>query len=55
GLQSLAVANKVVFRNCLVAMRPKTTKQDLPTTYDIMNHLHNKFNEWLRNMSADIE
>ena len=44
-----------MFRNCLVAMRPKTTKADVPTTHDIMSHLHNEFVEWLQQLKADIE
>ena len=54
-LQSLAVANKATFRNCLVAMRPRSTRHDLPTTHDVLNNLHNKFVQWLQDMSADIE
>lgn len=53
--QSLAVANKAIFRNCLVAMRPKTTKADVPTTHDVMSHLHNEFVGWLQELKADIE
>jgi hypothetical protein len=54
-LQSLAVANKAMFRNCLVAMRPKTTNADVPTTHDVMSHLHNEFVGWLQELKADIE
>jgi hypothetical protein len=36
-------------------MRPKTTKADVPTTCDIMSHLHNKFVGWLQELKADIE
>jgi hypothetical protein len=36
-------------------MRPKTTLADLPTTHDIMSHLHNEFVGWLEEMKADIE
>ncbi|KAI0278183.1 hypothetical protein BC826DRAFT_927201, partial [Russula brevipes] len=53
--QSLAVANKVLFRNCLVLMRPKTLLADLPTTSDIMAHLHNEFVIQIRQLKADIE
>ena len=52
GLQSLAVANKTAFRNCLVAMRPNSMRHDLPTTYDILNNLHNKFVQWVQDMST---
>jgi hypothetical protein len=36
-------------------MRPKTTKADVPTTHDIMSHLHNEFVGWLQELKADIE
>jgi hypothetical protein len=36
-------------------MRPKTTKADVPTTHDVMSHLHNEFVGWLQEMKADIE
>ncbi|GLB39419.1 hypothetical protein LshimejAT787_0605810 [Lyophyllum shimeji] len=41
--QSLAVASKPIFRNCLVTMRPKTTNTDLPSTHEVLVNLHNKF------------
>jgi len=36
-------------------MRPKTTKADVPTTCDVMSHLHNEFVRWLQELKADIE
>jgi hypothetical protein len=36
-------------------MRPKTTKADVPTTHDVMSHLHNEFVGWLRELKANIE
>ncbi|KAM6500773.1 hypothetical protein JOM56_003787, partial [Amanita muscaria] len=45
--QALAVADKVTFRNCLVTMRPRTTKNDLPSTHEIATHIHNKFVKWM--------
>jgi hypothetical protein len=36
-------------------MRPKTIKADLPTTYNVMSHLHNEFVGWLQQLKADIE
>ena len=41
--QSLAVANKAVFHNCLVGMRPKSTQKDMPSTHDVSMYIHNKF------------
>ncbi|KAF8236928.1 hypothetical protein L208DRAFT_1217724, partial [Tricholoma matsutake] len=53
--QSLSVANKMTFQNCLVTMRLKSMLQDLPTTHDIVNHLHNKFVKWLAQLKEDID
>jgi hypothetical protein len=36
-------------------MRPKSTLQDLPTTRDVGNHLHNEFVKWLARLKDDIE
>ena len=36
-------------------MRPNTTKADVPTTRDVMSHLHNEFVGWLQELKADIE
>ncbi|KAG6905216.1 hypothetical protein DXG01_004119 [Tephrocybe rancida] len=52
--QSLALANKAVFRNILVAMRPKATSADLPSTYDVKVHIHNEFVKWLKELKDDI-
>ncbi|KAF8224865.1 hypothetical protein L208DRAFT_1308647, partial [Tricholoma matsutake] len=41
--------------NCLVAMRPKSMLQDLPTTHDVVNHLHNEFVKWLAQLKEDID
>ncbi|KAG1859619.1 hypothetical protein DFJ58DRAFT_609671, partial [Suillus subalutaceus] len=41
--QSLAVANKTTFRNCLVTMRPASTTAELPLTHDITTYIHNAF------------
>jgi hypothetical protein len=35
-------------------MRPKTTKADVPTTHDVMSHLHNECVGWLHELKADI-
>jgi hypothetical protein len=52
--QALAVAGKVTFHNCLIAMRPKVGSVDLPTTHDITVYIHNKFIKWLRKLKDDI-
>jgi hypothetical protein len=41
--QALAVVEKPVFCNCLIAMRPKTSRNDLPSTHDLVVHFHNEF------------
>jgi len=53
--QSLVVANKTVFWNCLVIMRLKTLLVDLPRTHDITVHLRNEFVTWIKHLNADIE
>ncbi|KAF9228571.1 hypothetical protein BS17DRAFT_654140, partial [Gyrodon lividus] len=53
--QSLAVANKPTFRNCLVAMRTNTSKADLPSTHDISTYIHNSFVEFLSTIKTRIQ
>ena len=36
-------------------MRPKSISQDLPTTHDVISHLHNEFVKWLAQLRNDIE
>jgi hypothetical protein len=36
-------------------MRPKTGLQDLPTTHEVVTHLHNEFVTWLEQLKKDIE
>ena len=36
-------------------MRPKSMLKDLPTTYDVTNHLHNEFVKWLAQLKEDID
>ncbi|KAF8229374.1 hypothetical protein L208DRAFT_1286927, partial [Tricholoma matsutake] len=52
--QSPAVANKASFRNCLIIMRPKTIKQDLPTTHSVSVYIHNQFIEQLKQLKIQI-
>ena len=53
-LQSLLVANKATFQNCLVAMRPKLTTADLPLTHDISTYIHNAFVKFLDELKGQI-
>ncbi|KAF8228770.1 hypothetical protein L208DRAFT_1124433, partial [Tricholoma matsutake] len=38
----LVVADKVVFCNCLVAMRLKAGQQDIPSTHNVATYIHNE-------------
>ncbi|KAI0061781.1 hypothetical protein BV25DRAFT_1769205, partial [Artomyces pyxidatus] len=53
--QALALANKASFRNCLVAMRPRSITADLPSTHNVCAYLHNEFTKILARYRADIE
>ena len=53
--KALAVADKVVFRNCLVAMRPKAEQQDIPSTHDVATYIHNEFVKWLKELKDEIQ
>ena len=52
--QALAVVEKPIFRNCLIAMRQKTTRNDLPSIHNLEVHIHNGFRNWLRTLKNDI-
>ncbi|KIM67446.1 hypothetical protein SCLCIDRAFT_107455 [Scleroderma citrinum Foug A] len=53
--QSLAVANKPAFRNCLVVMRPNANKADIPSSHDISTFIHNSFIDFLQNLKSRIQ
>jgi hypothetical protein len=36
-------------------MRPRATKDDLPSTYDVKKHLHNEYAVWIAKLKSDIE
>ena len=55
GLQAFELANKPEFRNCLVTMRPKTTKQDLPSAYDVKTYLRKEFTRHIEGLMAEIK
>jgi hypothetical protein len=48
------VANKAVFRNCLVSMRPSALKADLPSRNDIVTYTHNEFISFFSNLKTRI-
>ncbi|KAI0682307.1 hypothetical protein C8T65DRAFT_542231, partial [Cerioporus squamosus] len=45
--QPLAMANDIAFRNCLVTMRPKTRKSELPTRSTVRTRITNEFATYL--------
>ncbi|KIM51950.1 hypothetical protein SCLCIDRAFT_65894, partial [Scleroderma citrinum Foug A] len=53
--QSLAIANKPAFRNCLVAMCPNANKADIPSSHDISTFIHNSFINFLQNLKHRIQ
>jgi hypothetical protein len=53
--KALAVADKAVFCNCLVAMRPNAVQQDILSTHDVTTHIHNEFVKWLKELKEDIQ
>ena len=52
--QSLALASKAAFRNCLVAMRPKSIGKDIPSTHEVTVYIHNQFATHLKKLKEDI-
>jgi len=54
-MQSLAVADKVSFENCLVSMWPSATKADLPSTHDITAFIHNSFVSFLKKIKEETK
>ena len=52
--QALAVVEKPVFCNCLIAMRPKTSQNDLPSTHDLVVYIHNEFVAWMKKLKDEM-
>jgi hypothetical protein len=52
--QSLALANKAAFKNCLVAMRPKTKNCELPSRHDVETHISNEFTKFISDLKQRI-
>lgn len=52
--KSLAVVDKAAFRNCLVAMRPRSTNADLPSTHNVKTYIHNEFVQMLNEFKNQI-
>lgn len=52
--QALALADNATFKNCLVAMRPRATSADLPSTHDVTVYINNEFIAVLTQLKARI-
>ncbi|KAF8198601.1 hypothetical protein BJ912DRAFT_801757, partial [Pholiota molesta] len=52
--QPLALVDNLAFRNSLIAMRPKTTTADLPSSYDVKVYLHNEFVKYISELKKSI-
>ncbi|KIM59139.1 hypothetical protein SCLCIDRAFT_27578 [Scleroderma citrinum Foug A] len=55
GDQPLSMVDKAVFQNCLVAIWPKATKADIPSTHDIYMYIHNTFGEFIKELRSEIQ
>ena len=53
--QSLLIANKTTFHNCLVAMCPQSSGNDLPSTHEISTYIHNAFIRFIDNLKTQIQ
>ena len=43
------------FRNALISMRPKSTKTNLPSSYNMKVYLHNKFVQCIVVLEEEIK
>jgi hypothetical protein len=53
--QALAVVEKPVFYNCLIAMQPKTSQNDLPSIHDLVVYIYNQFVAWIKKLKEEIQ
>lgn len=54
ALQSLCMANKAIFRNCLIAMHPTATNADLPSTHNVVTYVHKEFISFFTTLKTRI-
>ncbi|KAI0731265.1 hypothetical protein C8Q76DRAFT_586230, partial [Earliella scabrosa] len=47
GNHALAHADKVTFTNCLVVMRPRTLRSELPTRSTVRTRIENEYAKYL--------
>ncbi|KAI0692748.1 hypothetical protein C8T65DRAFT_546100, partial [Cerioporus squamosus] len=52
--QALALADDKHFNNCLVIMRPKTKRSELPTRSTVRARINNNFIDFLDTLRTDI-
>ena len=52
--QALLVADDPTFTNCLVVMRPKTTKEELPSRAVVRTNIKNNFIRFIKTVRADV-
>ncbi|KAG1810927.1 uncharacterized protein BJ212DRAFT_1302242 [Suillus subaureus] len=53
--QSLVVADKPAFRNCLVAMQLNAILADIPSTHDVSAYIHNAFIEFIKGLKVQMQ
>ncbi|KAG1726893.1 uncharacterized protein EDB91DRAFT_1086634 [Suillus paluster] len=53
--QSLVVADKPAFKNCLVAMQPNAILVDMPSTHDVLAYIHNTFIEFIKGLKVQMQ
>ena len=53
-IKSIAMANKALFHDCLVSMRPKSITKDILSTHNVTTYIHNQFVEQLEESKGDI-
>lgn len=48
-------ADKISFRNVLLAAKPDLKKNDLPSSYDVTVYLKKKFTEHIADLKNEVE
>jgi hypothetical protein len=52
--QAIALAEKAAFKNCLVAMQPKTKNCELPSRHNVEIHIQNQFTSLISDLKQSI-
>ncbi len=53
-LQPFAIAKNIAFQNSLLAMRPRSTIFDLPSSHDVKVYCHNAFVKYMKDLKEEI-